>query len=88
MADTGITLDSLRAQLAAVQSAITAMLTTGKSIVRPGLSYTRVEMRDATKLRQELVRQIQRSESGAVSVSEVGPGNNQGYDNDASWSHG
>ena len=88
MADTGISLDSLRAQLAAVQSAITSMLTTGKSISRPGLSYTRVEMRDATKLRQELVRQIQRAESGAVSVSENGPGNQSGYDNDASWNHG
>ena len=82
-ASTGVPVVQLQAQLAAVMANITAMLTTGKSIQRPGLSYMRVEMKDAEHLRDYLVRQLAREDSGAVSLSVSRSGETNGINADA-----
>lgn len=71
MADTGITVETLKTQLAAVEAAITDILTTGQSYVRPGLSLTRADLKGLQDREQYLIRSIQRAEDGIIAVSEV-----------------
>jgi hypothetical protein len=71
MSDTGITVEALKAQLLAVQNAITASLTTGASLTRPGLSYTRVSFSELRQREKELVLAINRAGDGLISVLDV-----------------
>jgi len=88
MADTGITVDQLKARLTQVQAAITAILTTGASYQRPGLSLTHAHLPDLRSERQYLIRQITRQDTGAISVSEVSNGEStSGFDNDCNSNH-
>ena len=87
MADTGITPESLKTRLANVQNAINGILKAGQSYSRSGVSISKVPLADLRKEEQYLVRQISRSDSGAVSASQVGPNNQQSVDNDYTWSH-
>ena len=62
----------LRTQLLAIQTAITNILTTGQSYVRPGLSLTHANLKDLESREQTLIRGIQRAEGGIITVAEVG----------------
>jgi hypothetical protein len=83
MSDTGITLDELKTQLRAVQTAITASLTTAASVNRPGLGYTRVSFSELRQREKELVLAIQRDGGGimaALDVSGIGGSSDTEWD--------
>jgi hypothetical protein len=71
MSETGITVDSLKTQLQAVQDAILASLKTGASINRPGLGYARVSFAELRQREKELVLAIQRDGGGLMAVLDV-----------------
>lgn len=72
MADTGITVDQLKTQLAQVQTAITSILTTGQSYNRPGLGLSHASLSELQEREQYLIRAIQRASEGMISVVQVG----------------
>lgn len=71
MSDTGITVEDLKTELRAVQNAILAILTTARSINRPGLGYTRESLDALKSHRDALILAIQRAGGGLVSALDV-----------------
>ena len=71
MGNTGISVDMLKAQLLAVETAITNILTTGQSYVRPGLSLTRADLDKLTQREKLLSAWITRAQDGIFAVGEV-----------------
>ena len=71
MGSTNVTVDQLKTQLDQIQTAIQAILLTGSSYVRPGLSLTRANLKDLQSREQYLVRSINRDTNGVMAVGEV-----------------
>jgi len=82
MADTGVTIDDLKTELTAVRAAILASLKTGASVNRPGLGYSRVSFSELRAHEADLVRNINRSGEGIISVLDVSAAGGAG---DTSW---
>ncbi len=83
MADTGITVEALKTQLAAVFKSITDILLTGRSYVRPGLTLTRESLDSLQQREIYLVNAIKRATDGMIAAGEVATP--QGSGGDASW---
>ena len=74
MAATGITIATVQAQLAQIQTAIQAILLTGESYVRPGLSITRAQLPALQKREQYLIATLNRADGGIIAAGEIGGG--------------
>ena len=88
MADTGVTINSLKTELALVRTAMQGILKAGQSYSRSGLSVQKVPYERLEKREQYLVRQIARGGTGVVSASQIGPNSQENADNDNLWERG
>lgn len=86
--DTGITAESLKSQVAALQTAISNAAGGIVSYSRPGLSVTRMPLSDALKLQQYLYRQLERlSSEGPVRVFDYTNSTGIGGSTEQDWNN-
>ena len=81
MADTGISVSDLKAELTKLRQTISDILTTGQAYSRPGLSLSRANLPALQNREQYLIRSITRATDGMFAVGRVsGPADGQAGD--------